>query len=927
MRALLQKSGYSVTRYEGDVVVFDAISNTFTIATAAAIAAADTLARRAQVEREGQRVVTDSSIVYEERTRTVNVNGRFEIVPGGGQAPIAGFGTATYNLAERAGRLTNATVTMEETGQRWFIRSEIGKTVLGDSTRGVRSRFYGVGGTLTSCDDSIPDYHFELREIKRTEKTLVARPAILYIRDIPVMWLPFVFQDIRPGRRSGVLPPRIGASDIVRNNPGYRRHIENIGYYWVLNDYMDATGWVDWRSAAGADSLDPGWYKFNGEMKYSWLSRFLSGRFASSYQRQRDGFENLAVSWDHQQKLGPSRSFTMAANYVTSTRLQRQNTYNPYQATATIASRFNYSDKIGPASLQLGGTRTQYPGREQVNQTLPTLSLTAGSIALAPWLVWTPNFSYSEQATLHLDQPGVFTNRYIGDGNGNLIRVDTLKKNSFIRSVSFDTPLRIFGFDFRNSVQINDQLNDFPTEEPVYPGADSALKQQRVFLRTFKTEVNWNPVFTLPTPAFLQNRFKLTPSVSLSNVDRGPYWVRTELSNGRFVQQSKRLSYGLSAAPAIYGVWPGFGPFQRFRHAITPTISYSFAPSARVSDAYLEATGQTKQGYLGSLRQSAISLGLSQNIEAKVRTRLDTSQASAGGQKLKVLSLGFSPLSYDFERARITGRKLAGLTTENLSTQISSDLIPGFNVSVDHSLFRGSTQSDSAKFEPFLTRVASSFRISQGENPFTVIARLFGKAVPDQSPAPSVGLQASPEEAAMARQVGSLPVAGQSSRGTQFVVPPAKGWEASLNFSTSRTRRPTGVNVVEWDPKIRCEQFRLINPLAFDQCLASPSNDAPIPGTTNAAPLVHMPAQTSLTGDLRFELTQKWSAAWNTSYDFERSQFASHIVSLQRDLHDWRANFNFTHSPNGNFAFSFFISLKPQPELKFDYSRATFRNR
>jgi lipopolysaccharide assembly outer membrane protein LptD (OstA) len=363
MRALLQKPGYSVTRYEGDVVVFDAVSNTFTIATAVAIAAADTLARRAQVEREGQRVVTDSSIVYNEQTRTVNVNGRFEIVPGGGQAPIAGFGAATYNLAERSGRLTNATVTTEEAGQRWFIRSEIGKTVLGDSTRGVSSRFYGVGGTLTSCDDSIPDYHFELREIKRTSKTLVARPAILYIRDIPVMWLPFVFQDIRPGRRSGVLPPRIGASDIVRNNPGYRRHIENIGYYWVLNDYMDATGWVDWRSAAGADSLDPGWYKFNGEMKYSWLSRFLSGRFASSYQRQRNGLENLAVSWDHQQKLGPSRSFTMAANYVTSTRLQRQNTYNPYQATATIASRFNYADKIGPASLQLGGTRTQYPGR------------------------------------------------------------------------------------------------------------------------------------------------------------------------------------------------------------------------------------------------------------------------------------------------------------------------------------------------------------------------------------------------------------------------------------------------------------------------------------------------------------------------------------------------------------------------------------
>jgi hypothetical protein len=78
---------------------------------------------------------------------------------------------------------------------------------------------------------------------------------------------------------------------------------------------------------------------------------------------------------------------------------------------------------------------------------------------------------------------------------------------------------------------------------------------------------------------------------------------------------------------------------------------------------------------------------------------------------------------------------------------------------------------------------------------------------------------------------------------------------------------------------------------------------------------------------MNFELTQKWSAAWQTSYDFEQSQFASQVVSLQRDLHDWRAVFAFTHSPNGNFAFNFFIALKPQPELKFDYARASVRGR
>ena len=919
MEALLKKPDYTITRYEGEVVTFDALAKAFAIAAAAA--------RRAQVEREGQHVVTDSNIVYIDRTRSVSVSGNFRIAPGEGQPTIEGKGTAEYNLAQRSGRLTNSFVKVEESGQEWYIRSEIGKTALGDSALKIPARFYGLGGSLTSCDDSIPDYHFAFREIKRTDKTLVARPGVLYIRDIPVMWLPFVFQDIRAGRRSGILPPRFGASDIVRNNPGYRRNIENLGYYWAFSDYMDATTWFDWRSAAGGDSIDPGWYKLNGEFKYYWMSRFVQGRLATAYTRQRNGTTNTAISWGHSQQLGRDRRVQMDANYVTSTRLQRQNTFNPYQAIATIRSSFNYTDKIGPASLGLGGSRIQYPGRDQVDQQLPTLSLTTGPLALASWLVWTPSFNFRESDNLRIDQPGTFSSRFLPGTNGRFVDTVPIKRNRFDRSVTFGTPIKIFGVDFANNVSIHDQLNDFPEEKVVYRNADSARKETRVFRRTYRTDIDWNPGFTLP--ALFQNRFKLTPSVNLGNVDPNPFWVRTELSGGEFVHQSKRLSYGLSASPSVYGILPGFGPFTRFRHAINPVVSYSYAPRADVSDEYLAALGLRRQGYLGTLPQSAVSFSLSQNIEAKVRSS-DTTQSAdgGGGQKLKVLSMQFSSLSYDFERARATGRRLAGLTTENFGTRVTSDLVPGLDLSVDYSLFQGSTQSDTALFKPFLTRVASTFRVSQTENPFAVITRLFGKAVPDQRPTPRVGVAERPGEAALARQIASQPVAGQASRGSQFVVPPTRGWDATFSFSTSKTRpaRP-GDRVIQFDPRTRCEPLRDINPLAYDVCFRTPTNTEPIPSTTAGAPYVQMPPQASLSSSLNFELTQKWSAAWQTSYDFEQHQFASQIVSLQRDLHDWRANFGFTHSPNGNFAFTFYISLKPQPDLKFDYSKASIRNR
>ena len=94
---------------------------------------------------------------------------------------------------------------------------------------------------------------------------------------------------------------------------------------------------------------------------------------------------------------------------------------------------------------------------------------------------------------------------------------------------------------------------------------------------------------------------------------------------------------------------------------------------------------------------------------------------------------------------------------------------------------------------------------------------------------------------------------------------------------------------------------------------------------TAGGPAYRIPPTTSVNSDVSFSLTPNWAAHWTTTYDLERREFASHIVQLQRNLHDWRAIFGFTQSPNGNFAFNFTIALKAEPDLKFDYNRTTVR--
>ena len=122
---------------------------------------------------------------------------------------------------------------------------------------------------------------------------MVARPAVLYIGNVPVVWLPFIFQDMREGRRSGLLSPRFGVAELIRNSPSYRRSVENLGWYFAGTDYIDASVWLDWRSSARQTEFDPGLVRYNGELQYKWTNRFLAGEVGAGYETYGDGRRNL----------------------------------------------------------------------------------------------------------------------------------------------------------------------------------------------------------------------------------------------------------------------------------------------------------------------------------------------------------------------------------------------------------------------------------------------------------------------------------------------------------------------------------------------------------------------------------------------------------------------------------------------------------
>ena len=63
--------------------------------------------------------------------------------------------------------------------------------------------------------------------------------------------------------------------------------------------------------------------------------------------------------------------------------------------------------------------------------------------------------------------------------------------------------------------------------------------------------------------------------------------------------------------------------------------------------------------------------------------------------------------------------------------------------------------------------------------------------------------------------------------------------------------------------------------------------------------------------------------SWQTQYNFTDKRFESHVVRLERELHEWRAAFNFVRNANGNVAFYFSVFLTDLPELKLDFNQAS----
>lgn len=847
MRDLLERPGFQPVVYHGDTLRFTADDRSIHIN------------ERARIQRAGDQLEADS-VVYSGRTRYMTAFGQSKLVNVKGEEVTSEAGPFFYNTNTRIGTVMNARTQW----QVWNVSGNF--TLEGSDTLWVKR------GVFTSCDLPTPHYHFAADRIKMIlGHIVVAWPVRLHFGDVPVLWLPFFAQDVRDGRHSGILTPRFGLNDIVRNSSGHRRHISNIGYYWAISDYADAQLSLDWWSSR--------WTRIDGFFRYRWRRQFLDGRLGYSQFFLPDGGRELSFTWNHSQQFGERSDLRASLQFVSSQRFRQENEFDPEQLVQQIRSDVGFTRRFDWGTVNLSGQRLQPLTEGRTTLSLPQVSVTLNSIELTPaasplearWyngLTWTGSTRFGrdfDEAPGEPDRTSLTGSLTSGWSLGNL----RLNSGGSFRELTIDRP---------------DTLIAAPDTAQV--DGDTVITRDTTVIGSQFREgtIDWRS--SLGYQQNLIGSTSLTPALQVSGT-----LFRSNETGLNYVSGPTRFTTSAALNTDLFGFLPGFGPLERIRHKFSPRFSWNYSPEVEPSEEIRRLRGFS---VASAEEQHRLTFTLAQTFEAKLKPsgpRRDESgrgpdqaavadtvspaedagpmpgpeSGQAGmedtvssvtpteGRKITLLAIRTSSVVYDFVEKRVT--------TDRISNNLTSDLLRGLTVRLEHDLF--AERSDGGRdFDPFLSAVNLGFSLGD---------RTFG-GFRGVSRGVSRGRGLIPRTS----EVGQEAETEQGEGGAEPPPQRRRPWSLSVDYSLVRQR--------------------------------------PLPDGTSVGE-----DRQSLRWNLGLSPTDNWTVSWRTQFDIENGEFTDHVVSLRRDLHRWSATFDFLRAANGNFLFEFRVNLNDLPDLKFDY--------
>ncbi len=525
-----------------------------------------------------------------------------------------------YNFETQKGR-TVQVITEEADG---FLHGEVVKMM---ETQNV----HVSSGKYTTCDNPEPHFHisFNRAKIVPNDKIITSAPRLTIAGVRTPLILPFGFFPNTRGQASGILIPSYGET----RNRGF--YLENGGFYWGINDYIDLSLRGDiysrgsWGARVGSNYRKR--YKFNGNFNINYAINIIGEENLPGYERSRD----FRVIWNHSQdpKARPNSVFRANVNAGSS----QYSRFNPSSTndylSNTFSSNISYSANwAGRYNLSLNARHSQNTITQAVDLSLPEVAFSVARFypfrrknVQGP-LRWyeeiTMNYNMNARNEIKTNEENLFKEAMF-DGLRSGVQHTIPLSHSF----------RIFNhFNLSNSVNYT----------------------ERWYFR--KIEQNWEQD---PDDEFLDPANGQVVSDTIS----GFYGVRD-------------FSYSSSLNTRIYGmIQLSRGPVTALRHVASPSVGFSLRPDFadpfwgyygsyydpqdenEVTYSYFagEMYGTPQAGRSGSLNFS-----LTNNLEMKVRSRKDSVN---GERKIALIDNLSISTSYDLARdslnlsdIRVSGR-------------------------------------------------------------------------------------------------------------------------------------------------------------------------------------------------------------------------------------------------------------------------------
>jgi lipopolysaccharide assembly outer membrane protein LptD (OstA) len=539
-----------------------------------------------------------------------------------------------------------------------------------------RDVLYVAGGRYTTCDAEHPHYYFFSPKMKVVLRDrIIAEPVYFYISDVPVFALPFGVFPNESGRRSGIIAPAYG------NDARKGHFLSHFGYYWAINDYMDASSTFDWFTRGGWLNRSMFRYALRYDFTGSISASYTNFHTGEAGEPDRTEQKEYNIQINHNQQIDPTARFDVNFSFSSGSyfRSVSSNLDEILQQNIVSTATFSKTWEEGSRSLTVGLYRDQNLTTKDVEERLPSISFNQGQ-----FFPFRSNSrsrgtgsGYSEESNWY-EMIGL---TYGAQGQLNRSRRFLLQPDSSI----------LERFNARGG--INHQLS-----------ISASPKAGHVTLAPFFN--------------YSEKWYNKSSEQGFERVNGRDTLIQRDVNGFKAV---RTFETGLSASTRFFGiVQPQVFGVTAIRHTVTPSLTFSYRPD--FSDdhfgyygTYVDTMGQRIRydrfekelyGGPGAGRTEALSLNVGNLFEMKLRSSDTTDQE----QKIQLMNIG-AGISYNFAADSLR------LSQLNLSYRTDIGSFLSLSASTTHEFYAYDSAAggrvnkflwNSGKYLPDLTSVSFS---------------------------------------------------------------------------------------------------------------------------------------------------------------------------------------------------------------------------